>query len=71
MKFSTNILYIAPIPPPINGQSKANDILLKSLKKNNNITLINLSKLSLKSGFLSIRRFIEIFILNRPNKKGT
>jgi glycosyltransferase involved in cell wall biosynthesis len=56
-----NILYIAPIPPPINGQSKANNIIYKSLLVNNNVHLINLSKSSLKSGSFSLKRVVQIF----------
>jgi glycosyltransferase involved in cell wall biosynthesis len=58
---SKKILYIAPIPPPINGQSKANDVLLKSLLKNNEVEVINLSKVGLKNGFISFHRIFQIF----------
>jgi glycosyltransferase involved in cell wall biosynthesis len=57
------ILFIAPIPPPINGQSKASNVLLQSIQENNEVTVINLSKTSLKSGFISFTRVIDIFYL--------
>jgi glycosyltransferase involved in cell wall biosynthesis len=57
------ILFIAPIPPPINGQSKASNVLLQSIQTNNDVTIINLSKTSLKSGFVSIIRLIDVFYL--------
>jgi glycosyltransferase involved in cell wall biosynthesis len=55
------ILFIAPIPPPINGQSKAAKVLLEILKNNkHDISLINLSKDSLKNGFSSTERLLTI-----------
>lgn len=54
------ILFIAPIPPPINGQSKASNMVLDVLKKDNEITIVNLSKQSLKSGEVSFSRFLKI-----------
>jgi glycosyltransferase involved in cell wall biosynthesis len=59
-----NILFIAPIPPPINGQSKASKVLLDILiQKEYNVTVVNLSKNSLKSGFDSIGRFFNIVLI--------
>lgn len=55
------ILFIAPIPPPINGQSKASKVLLDALMVNNDVEVVNLSKSSLKNGFISINRFLDIF----------
>jgi len=58
------ILFIAPIPPPINGQSKASIILLEKLQvENNDVEIINLSKKSLKNGFNSIRRVFDIITI--------
>ena len=55
------ILFIAPIPPPINGQSKASKILFDALNINKNeITCVNLGKQSLKSGNISFGRTQEI-----------
>jgi hypothetical protein len=58
------ILFIAPIPPPINGQSKASKVLLDKLQKDQNeITIVNISKSSLKNGFNSLSRVFDIFII--------
>jgi glycosyltransferase involved in cell wall biosynthesis len=55
------ILFIAPIPPPINGQSKASKVLLDALSINKHeISVINLRKNSLKNGFSSFGRFFVI-----------
>lgn len=55
------ILFIAPLPHPINGQSKASNMVLESLGLDNEITIIDLSKKSLKSGFSSFSRVFKIF----------
>lgn len=58
------ILFIAPIPPPINGQSKASKVLLDFLReKKYDLSVINLSKNSLKNGFSSLRRALDIFTI--------
>lgn len=58
------ILFIAPIPPPVNGQSKASKVLLDALISSKfDIHLINLTKKSLKSGFLSMGRIFQILIV--------
>lgn len=55
------ILFIAPIAPPINGQSKASKVLLDALQQNkHDLCIVNLSKNSLKSGFNSIGRVFEV-----------
>ncbi len=60
------ILFIAPVPPPINGQSKASKVLLDKLIQNNYyVTVVNLSKNSLKSGFDSFGRFFNIILILR------
>ncbi len=55
------ILFIAPIPPPINGQSKASKVLHDALVIDNEIHTVNLSKNSLKNGFDSIQRAFDVF----------
>ena len=68
------ILFIAPIPPPINGQSKASKVLLDALVKKNEVSIVNLSKQSLKNGASSLNRVREIIKIlksvwrNRKNK---
>ncbi len=58
------ILFIAPIPPPIDGQSKASKVLLdKLVEENFNINIINLSKKNLKNGRLSLNRVFHILLI--------
>lgn len=58
------ILFIAPIPPPINGQSKASVVLLnKFLYDKHDVAIVNLSKSSLKNGFNSLKRLVDIFYI--------
>lgn len=57
------ILFIAPIPPPINGQSKASGVLLDKLKEKNELLIVNLSKGSLKNGVGSLERIREIITI--------
>ncbi|HXH99845.1 MAG TPA: glycosyltransferase family 4 protein [Sphingobacteriaceae bacterium] len=54
------ILFIAPIPPPINGQSKASLVLLEALNSKHQVDVVNLSKSTLKNGALSVTRISEI-----------
>lgn len=56
-----NILFIAPLPYPINGQSKASNMVLECLGSDNEIKIVDLSKKSLKSGFSSFSRIFKIF----------
>jgi glycosyltransferase involved in cell wall biosynthesis len=55
------ILFIAPFPPPITGQSLISDYIFAELKKNNQVNVINLSKSELKSGTFSLSRFFDFF----------
>jgi glycosyltransferase involved in cell wall biosynthesis len=58
------ILFIAPIPLPINGQSKASKVLLdKLLYDGQDLKIVNLSKNSLKNGFNSLKRVFDIFCI--------
>lgn len=58
------ILFIAPIPPPIDGQSKSSKVLLDFLlEKNYDLNVINLNKNGLKNGFSSLKRVLDIFII--------
>lgn len=61
----SNILFIAPLPPPTTGQSIACQLLCKYLSKNNNIFLVNLSKRGFVQGVSSIGRIFEIFDIIR------
>ena len=63
------ILFIAPIPPPINGQSKASKVLLDALVRHHEVKVVNLSKTSLKNNDSSVGRVKEIIsILNEVKK---
>ena len=57
------LLFIAPIPDPINGQSKTSLMVLDSLGKNYICKIVNLSKNNLKNGFKSFGRLIEISLI--------
>lgn len=63
------ILFIAPVPPPINGQSKASKVLLDALVEEHDVNIVNLSKSSLKNGVNSFGRFFEIFNILKDVKK--
>ena len=58
-----NILFIAALPPPICGQSKASKVLLDALQKKNKVDIINLGKKNLKNGVVSIKRIFEILVI--------
>lgn len=61
------ILFIAPLPPPIDGQSKASKVLFDALTsdKANTVEVINYNKTNykngIKNGSVSIKRLTEIF----------
>jgi glycosyltransferase involved in cell wall biosynthesis len=55
------ILFIAPLPPPVNGQSLQSKIFLDFLIKENEVFVINTIKNSHKDGIDSIKRIFEIF----------
>lgn len=54
------ILFIAPIPPPISGQSKASLAVLEAIKSVNEISLVNFNKNDLKSGISSFTRIFQV-----------
>lgn len=56
------ILFIAPLP--INWQSKTSKVLLdKLLYDKHAVTIVNLSKSSLKNGFDLLKRVFDIFYI--------
>lgn len=59
--YTMKVLLIAPLPQPVNGQSKASKMVLDSLENDDVVATVNLSKQSLKNGFNSLGRFQEIF----------
>jgi glycosyltransferase involved in cell wall biosynthesis len=54
------ILFIAPIPPPLNGQSLASQVILNDLKLENRIDLVNINKSRPKTTIDQIFRFFFI-----------
>ena len=56
------VLFIAPIPPPVNGHSIVSRVLLRGIELNNEVDLVNLSKASSKNinGHISLARIKEI-----------
>jgi glycosyltransferase involved in cell wall biosynthesis len=59
------ILFIAPLSPPVTGQSLASDVLFNSWREMHDVMLVNLSKTSFKSGVNSFIRLIEVTWLLR------
>lgn len=55
-----NILFIAPFPPPITGQTLVDEVLLDELTKTHIVKTVNLSKKSFKSGVINFKRIFEI-----------
>jgi glycosyltransferase involved in cell wall biosynthesis len=55
------ILFIAPLPPPINGHSLVCQVLYDGLKSQNSLAVVDLKKQGLKDGRVSWIRLVEIF----------
>jgi glycosyltransferase involved in cell wall biosynthesis len=54
------ILFIAPLPPPINGHSLAAQVFLEGLIRTHDVQVVNLSVGSTGDGALSVKRVIEV-----------
>lgn len=54
------ILFIAPLPPPINGQSLASEIFLRAIEINNELEVINMAKKRAKNIIERMNRIIEV-----------
>jgi glycosyltransferase involved in cell wall biosynthesis len=54
------ILFIAPLPPPLNGQSLASQVILDDLHSQHKIDLVNINKQRPKSIIDQIGRFVSI-----------
>lgn len=54
------ILFIAPLPPPIHGQSLASEVLLRGLEKDNEIFLVDTAKKKGGGWIGSVRRFFRV-----------
>lgn len=67
------ILFIAPLPPPINGHSIASKVFGDDLKTSSEVVIVNLKKESLIQGVDSFKRLMEvlkIFYYTYKKKKG-
>ena len=64
------ILFIAPIAPPVDGQSKASTLLLNKLyEKCNDISVVSLNKKVFRNNSLNITRIYEIIkVLYKVNR---
>ena len=58
--FEQNILFIAPLPPPVTGQSYISGVLRNYLEKKYNLSVIDLGKNSTNKGRFSLRRAFSI-----------
>jgi len=58
-----NILFIAPLPPPITGHSLVSQVLFDDLQKKHNIWLVNIKKKSFKEGVDGLSRITEIVLV--------
>lgn len=56
-----NILVIAPLPPPLNGQSLAADTIYRALASFNNVKTVDMAKLRPKSFRDKVGRYFEVF----------
>lgn len=65
------ILFIAPLPPPVNGQSLASEIFLKEIVKTNEVELVNMAKKRPKNLINKLSRFGEVakFLIKIFNKR--
>ncbi|MFM2394143.1 MAG: hypothetical protein RLZZ546_2125, partial [Bacteroidota bacterium] len=54
------LLFIAPLPNPVNGQSKTSQLILNCLDSSFSVEIININKSSLKNGLVNVKRISEI-----------
>ena len=54
------ILFVAPLPPPVTGQSIACEALLAELHKKHTVEVINFNKGTLRQGISSFARIVEV-----------
>jgi len=55
-----NILFIAPLPPPIGGHSLVSQALLDELVANHNVEIVNFNKKNFQEGLDSFKRIFEV-----------
>lgn len=58
-----DILFLAPIPPPLSGHSLVSEILFKYLSKSHRVTLINLIHNTTDKGDLTFKRLLSVLII--------
>jgi glycosyltransferase involved in cell wall biosynthesis len=69
-----NILFIAPLPPPIHGQAYVSDVLLTELNKRHEVCIINITKKRNAGKLYFFERYLEVIQIlfavfkNRKNK---
>ena len=64
------ILIIAPLPPPIHGQSLATQVFVDYFKEKYNLEIVNTKKRSHKEGFSGFGRIIDLLrVYTLINKK--
>ncbi len=57
------ILFIAPLPPPVSGQSLAAQVFLDSIKDDHSVDVVDMNKDDFRNGFISLKRFHEVLKL--------
>lgn len=55
-----NILFIAPLPPPITGHALASQVFLDELRQTHNVEAVNLSVGTRHDGTVTVRRLLEV-----------
>lgn len=60
IKSHMNILFLAPLPPPLTGQSLAAKVLFEDLIKRHTIKVVSLNKDSFKQGLSSFSRVFQV-----------
>ena len=62
------ILFIAPLPPPVTGQSLASKTVLNELEKYHSVEIVNFNKGTFQQGFNSFTRIIQILKIFKEHK---
>ena len=71
MDSKKHILFIAPIPPPTNGQSLAAGVIYNNMKESHDVFLVNMAKPKREQNFFDkILRGIEVISFFKRIKKG-
>ena len=71
MDSKKHILFIAPIPPPTNGQSLAAGVIYNNMMESHDVFLVNMAKPKREQNFFDkIVRGIEVISFFKRIKKG-